>query len=377
MQLQQRDYQDRVVSKVIGFFDAGDSTVMIESPTGSGKTIMALRVLKHFEEKHGFRANWVAIRRNLLRQVENANERFFGIRSLAPVSMFSKNPPQADITVVDEAQHDAASSCIHVHEVSKSRFILGMSATPYRTDTLKLAFKRVVRDAGIHRLILEGWLCPYHHWSLEEWTPASVAATYLRERDRWGKSVAFFHTTEQCREFASHLAQGGCHCEVVTATTDRYAQLDAFDAGEFDIVANVAILNEGFDCPDLQTVFVRDASKLPTVQMAGRGFRTHPGKTHCNIVQSKDTRWPFTRTARPQRAYALRNEQWFALENSEAVEQTARQMAMKVAALDVRIPDFLLKQHKKRALFGDSQTPTRRYAGRRRRRSSLARFSNS
>jgi len=41
MELQQRDYQDRVVSRVISFFEAGDRTVMIESPTGSGKTIMA------------------------------------------------------------------------------------------------------------------------------------------------------------------------------------------------------------------------------------------------------------------------------------------------------------------------------------------------
>lgn len=358
MQLQQRDYQDRVVGKVITFFEAGDKTVMIESPTGSGKTIMALRVLKHFEEHHGYRANWVAMRRNLLRQVTEANDRFFGLRNLTPVSMFDKNPPQADITIVDEAQHDAASSCIHIHEASRSRFILGMSATPYRTDTLKLAFKRVVKDAGIHRLIQEGWLCPYHHWSIEEWTPQSVARSYLREQEKWGKTVAFFHTIEQCQAFASILASAGRHCEVITADTNRYDQLDAFDAGEFQIVANVAILHEGFDCPELRTVFVRDSSKLPTVQMAGRGFRTHPDKPHCNIVQSKHARWQFTRTARPQRAYALRDGRWFALENSEAVEQTAREMAVKIATVDVRIPEFLLKQAKKKwrrensAMFG-------------------------
>src|SRR5690606_35519241 len=150
--LEQRKYQGRVLAKVVGHFEASDHTVMIESPTGSGKTIMALRVLLHFEERYGYRANWVSMRRNLLRQVADMSERFFGLGGLTPISMFCVNPPQADITIVDEAQHDAAASCILIHEASNSRFILGMTATPYRTDTLKLAFKRVVRDAGLHRL---------------------------------------------------------------------------------------------------------------------------------------------------------------------------------------------------------------------------------
>jgi superfamily II DNA or RNA helicase len=344
MQLQQRDYQDRVVDKVVGFFEAGDRTVMMESPTGSGKTIMAHRVLRHFEQRHGLTANWVAMRRNLLQQVRETNDRFFGLGKLTPVSMFDKNPPPADITVVDEAQHDAAASCVHVHEKSRSRFILGLSATPYRTDTLKLAFKRVVKDAGIHRLIQDGWLCPYHHWSIEKWTPQSVAGTYLAEPQRWGKSVAFFLTLDECREFANILQNAGHRCEVITADTNREAQLDAFDAGQFRIVANVAILNEGFDCPDLRTVFVRDASRLPTVQMAGRGFRTHEGKPHCNIVQSTETRWPFTRTAQPQRSYCIRDGRWFCLQSSDLVEATARRMAQKIAGTQVHMPEYLLKK---------------------------------
>lgn len=270
--------------------------------------------------------------------------------------MFDKSPPPADITVVDEAQHDAAASCIHIHEVSQSRFILGLSATPYRTDTLKLAFKRVVKDAGIHRLIQEGWLCPYLHWAIDEWRPEQVARVYLRDCDRWGKSVVFFPTILECQQFAALLGTAGHHCEVMTADTDRERQLDAFDAGNFRVVANVAILNEGFDCPDLRSVFVRDGSKLPTVQMAGRGFRRCPGKTHCNIVQSKNARWQFTRTARPQRALVLRDDRWLALDNSEMVEQVSRDMATQIAALDVRIPEFFLRNAKKLRLQDQPHT---------------------
>jgi superfamily II DNA or RNA helicase len=330
---------------------------MIESPTGSGKTIMALRILKHFEAKYGYRANWVSIRRNLLRQAAETNERFFGLRQLTPVSMFNPNPPLADITVVDEAQHDAAASCIHIHEASQSRFILGLSATPYRTDTLKLAFKRVVKDAGLHRLIQEGWLCPYHHWAIDEWSVRCVGETYLREPQRWGKTVVFFSTVMDCQGFALLLEMEGHHCEVVTADTDRNAQLDAFDAGEFNVVANVAILNEGFDCPDLQTVFVRDASKLPTVQMAGRGFRRHPDKTHCNIVQSRNAAWQFTRTARPQRAHVWRDDRWLALGASDAVDRTARDTARKIAPMNIQLPPFLLRNLPKKLLVQNPARP--------------------
>lgn len=347
--LENRDYQDRVVRKVIDYFEAGDQTVMIESPTGSGKTIMALRILKHFEEKHGYRANWVSMRRNLLHQVAEMNDEFIGLCNLTRVSMFDPNPPLADITIVDEAQHDAAASCIHIHEASQSRFILGLSATPYRTDTLKLAFKRVVKDAGLHRLIQEGWLCPYQHWAIDEWSVRCVGETYVREPERWGKTVVFFQTVMDCLCFALLLAMEGHHCEVVTADSDREAQLDAFDAGKFNVVANVAILNEGFDCPDLQTVFVRDASKLPTVQMAGRGFRRHPGKTHCNIVQSKNAAWQFTRTARPQRSHVWRDGRWLSLAASDVVDQTARESARKIAALDVQLPAILLRNAKRKA----------------------------
>jgi len=348
--LQDRDYQNRVVEKAVGFVEAGDNSILIESPTGSGKTIIGLRILRHLEERYGWRSNWIAMRRNLLGQVAEANDRFFGLGKLTPVSMFEKDPPPAEITVVDEAQHDATASAAHIHARSGSKIIIGLSATPQRTDNLKLAFKRVVRDAGIHRLITEGWLSPYEHWSIRNWDVPHVASVYLSDPAKWGKSVAFFHRIEQCTEFAQILAESGHHCEVITADTDRESQLDAFDAGEFDMVANVAILNEGFDCPDLRTVFVRDSAKLPTIQMAGRAFRKSPetGKTHCNVVQSANAKWQFTRTARARQAHALRDGRWLTLGNSVVIDKVARETIQSIATIQVTMPKYLTASEQKK-----------------------------
>lgn len=329
-----------------GFSLTGDRRYLLDDSTvthNSGKTVMGLRICQRLAEMYGWRTNWVAMRRNLLRQVADMNARYFGLEGLTPVSMFEKDPPQAEITVVDEAQHDAAASCVHIHARSGSKIILGLSATPHRTDKLKLAFRRVVRDAGIHRLITDGWLAPFEHWSVDNWDVPHVASVYLEEREKWGKSVAFFHRVEQCLEFAEILAGAGRHCEVITADTDRERQLDDFEADRFDVVANVAILNEGFDCPPLRTVFVRDASKLPTIQMAGRAFRQSPetGKTHCNVVQSGHARWQFTRTARPRQSHALRGGRWVTLGNSVRIDEVARETMGRVAAIEVNMPKYL------------------------------------
>lgn len=340
-ELEPRDYQDRVMEKLVGIFMDGYSSAQVNSPTGSGKTVMGLAFARHLEDYFGYRTNWCAMRRNLLTQVREANADFFQCQDLQVVSMFEKNPPPADLLVIDECQHEATTSCLHVAESCGARFILGLSATPFRTDRLKLSFQRVVRDAGIHRLITDGYLCKFQHYNIERWTPEVVAETYLREPLRWGKTVVFFRTIAECVRFASLAGEGGIHCEVVTGTTDRESQLDDFDRGKFTLIANPAVLTEGFDSPDLTTVFVRDASRLPTIQMAGRGLRTCKGKTHCNIVQSRNAEWQFSRTATPMKSFACQGDGWLQLGGSELVESTASRISKLIASSSVVLPRFI------------------------------------
>lgn len=353
-ELQERDYQIRVVNRTIEHFENNIPSVGIVSPTGSGKTIMAMKFLEHINENNpNLRVSWVAMRRQLLRQAAETNNEMFGMKNITFVSMFDSNPPPADIIVIDELQHSATESFNHIANCDL-KFLLGMSATPFRTDKLKVPFNKIVQDAGIHRLIQEGWLSQYEHWCLEEYTPKSVAEAYLRDQERWGKSVAFFHQVSQCEEFQGYLADAGVKCEVVHgATTNavREDQLDRFDAGDYPVIANVAILTEGFDCPELQTVFTRDSARLPTIQMAGRGFRIHPNKTHCNIVQSKLTKWQFTRTAKPKRSWVQKEGEWYALGSNAKVNTKVKEMVNKLVEIEVEMPKFILKNRAKRRVF--------------------------
>src|SRR4051812_34499799 len=238
--VQPRPYQQRIVARAVSLFcDQQLRSILIDSPTGSGKTVMGLLVARTLQERLGVRVGWVAMRRYLLAQARAENEtRRIGVKAEF-LSMFDRDPPAGlDLLVVDEAQHDAAQSMAHLHQVIRPRFILGLSATPFRADRVKLCFDSVLKDAGIQTLIQDGYLSPYHHYTIPRYDPETVVSFYLRDRQRWGKSLFYFHTLEQCAQANALLRAARVRSEVVSGDSDRDAQLEGFRAGTVDVLVN-------------------------------------------------------------------------------------------------------------------------------------------
>lgn len=346
-----RPYQQRIIQKAIqqfegryrnrGSLEAAAASVMIESPTGSGKTVMGLTIASYLQRQHGLRIGWVAMRRNLLAQAERENRaRGFNV-DLHLISMFDKLPPAVDVLIVDEAQHDAAMSMANLHCQVRPQKILGLTATPYRADRIKLCFDKVIRDAGIHQLILDGYLSPYHHYTIPQYDPIAVAQCYAGEMDRWGKSLMFFHRLDQCVACWEELASLGVRAEIVTAASDRERQLCDFAEGRLEVLINMAILTEGFDCPSLKTVFCRPSGRGCTVQMAGRVLRKNDLLRVKQIVQCQKTPHPFQRTASAAEQYLWDGSRWRSLTiNSQiaAISQQARRM---IASASVELPKLV------------------------------------
>jgi superfamily II DNA or RNA helicase len=344
-----RSYQQRIVTKAItGFLDKGYRSIMIDSPTGSGKTIMALLVAKAMQRLQGIRIGWVSMRRNLLSQAHRENISKGIEVQMQMISMFDKNPPTGlDMLVVDEAQHDAAGSMSHIHATVKPRWVLGMTATPFRADRVKLCFDTVIKDAGIHRLIQDGYLSQYHHYTIPDWKPATVVKFFLEERDRWGKSLIYFHTIAECTHCWQLLTEGGVPCDLVTGSSKIEEQLRKFSSGELQVLINCAKLTEGFDAPDLKTVFARPSIKSVTIQMGGRVFRKHPDIPFKQIVQPACTKWPFTRTAGAALMYVFTDGCWRTIQPNCKVEETAKKALAAMAAARAELPEFITKQQAK------------------------------
>lgn len=351
-----RPYQLRVIRGALDILDQY-SSVMIESPTGSGKTVMGLALARQLQQAHGMRVGWCAMRRNLLKQAQAQNESGgFGV-DMRLISMFDKTPPQVDLLVVDEAQHDAALSMANLHGVIQPRKVIGLSATPYRADRLKLCFEKVIRDAGIHELIQAGYLSKYHHFTIPQYNPVNVAETFLREPERWGQSLIFFHRLEQCRACQDTLAAGGVQAEVVTASSPREKLIDAFAAGELKVLINMMILSEGFDCPSLKTVFCRPSGRGCTVQMAGRVFRRCPELAFKQVVQCEATRHPMPRTATPEEQYLWTDNAWRAVKANRQIAEICKHMRRLIARTQVKLPDFV-KQHRSSDPFRFTRSPS-------------------
>ena len=335
MQYEDRPYQQEAIREgVAAFTERGHNSVLLESPVGSGKTYMALEMIHRLQQHlgHTLKVGWVAPRRHLLQQMMEANRDLYGDR-IRPVSLFEKAPPEVDLVVLDEAHHEATQSCVLLYEKMRAKWTIGLSATPMRTDRMKLSFQETVSTCSIGRLVREGHLSQFNTYVIPNYGVDTVADFYLADPLRWGKSLVFFSTIAECVAFRERLAAVGIGCEVVTSDSDKESQIEAFASGRVQVVANVAMLTEGFDQPDVASIFARDASRLPTIQMCGRGLRRAPGKVACNIVQSANTNYLFERVAHPRNAFRWQQGRWLALtDGTEAIEQTLKETLRRISA---------------------------------------------
>jgi superfamily II DNA or RNA helicase len=323
---------------------------------------MGLVAAKVLQSQHpDLAVGWVAMRRNLLSQVARENHnKGIGVQDFHPTSMFDRNPSnllsakragRKVLLVVDEAQHDAASSCTHLHNAIEPDFVLGLTATPFRTDSMKLCFSKVIKDAGIHQLIQDGYLSKYHHYSIPKWDAETVADFYCADPERWGKSIFYFLSRDECRELHHRFRQRGIVSDVVTGDSSpshREDQLAAFKHGDIPCLINCMVLTEGFDEPSLATAWVRDSGKGPTMQMSGRVFRQFPALGHKQVVQSKNTRWPMIRTAVPEQQYLWQEDEWRTLKVNPHLQEINNRARMAIATTVVEMPKYIIDRKKKK-----------------------------
>ena len=363
--IEPRDYQRRIVRQITDMF-AGKHrskdgaitpsirSIMVESPTGSGKTVIGMMAAKIIQEKSTVPLGicWVAMRRNLLGQASRENiEKGFNLRNIHFTSMFDKLARETVklktsghqiLLVLDEAHHDSTDSSANIFNVVKPTYVLGLSATPYRTDKMALCFEKVIKDAGIHQLISAGYLSRYDHYTIDSWEPKIVVERFAAEPERWGKSVMFFKNLNQCSLAAQLLSSKGYLSEVVTGSSDTESQLKMFSVGKVQILINCMKLTEGFDCPSIKTVWVRDSGKGTTIQMAGRVFRIHKSTPIKQVVQGVNTSHPITKTANARMQYRWHAGQgWISLTVNPLIELMGQNARRLIASTNVHMPCFI------------------------------------
>jgi superfamily II DNA or RNA helicase len=140
------------------------------------------------------------------------------------------------------------------------------------------------------------------------------------------------------------LKARGVRSDVVTGSSDREAQLAAFRSGELEVLTNCMMLSEGFDCPELKTVFCRPSCKGVTVQMGGRVLRKHLELPFKQIVQCGHTPWPFLKTAAAALQYTWVEDQWRSLQANPFINQVNGRALQALAQTNTTLPTYVLQR---------------------------------
>lgn len=333
-----RPYQQAAEDSARDAVLAGHKRVLIVSPTGSGKTVIAADVIRSAVSK-GCRALFLADRMELIDQTSRKLDEAgldHGVimadhwrrRPSAPVQVASVPTlhrraalPPADVVIADEAHKSLSPTYRKVIDSYPSSVVLGLTATPYLYggDGLGALYTHMVVVAQTPDLIRDGYLVPIEtyapstpdlagvHVQRGDYAPGEladacdkatlvgdIAATWRRlAGDR--TSCVFATSKKHARHIQEELGLGWEYLDDSTPTKDRRAVSDRIAAGQALGVVNVGILSLGWDMPRVSAIVMArpTKSKALYLQQVGRGTRPHPasGKDRMLLLDHAGNVW--------------------------------------------------------------------------------------
>lgn len=344
-----RDRQKIFVEKCVAALHERGNTLGV-APTGAGKTIMLAAVAGRLLDSNGSKACVLAHRDEITAQnvdkfrrvnpgmpvsvVDAAGKDWTGKAVFSMVQTLTRERnlgamPPLELLIIDEAHHARAESYRRIIEAAKARnpniLIYGVTATPNRGDGkgLRCIFDNVADQITLGEMIASGQLVRPRTFiidigvqdelrhvrrlvdefdmnqveSIMDHRP--ITAEILRHwKEKAGnrRTVMFCSTVAHADHVTQAFHEDGIAAELVTGETpetERAAIFARLDRGDTQVLLNVAVATEGWDCPPVSCVaLLRPCSfKSTMVQMIGRGLRKvdperYPGvvKTDCVVL---------------------------------------------------------------------------------------------
>lgn len=327
-----RPYQEDIIGAARHHMMAGRRTILLQAPTGSGKTMLTAHMLKTAAEK-GMPSFFVVHRRELIKQSIRTFDSV-GVPHGVVAAGFIDDPrhlvqicsvntlarrwhklKKPKLVIWDEAHHCAAAGWSTIHRALPDAFHIGLTATPERLDGTGLGkwFEVMVKGPSVSWLIERGFLAPYKlfaptnlnmsgvHTRMGDFVKSelsdvmdrpSITGDAVREYKRLAsgkRAVVFCVSVEHSKHVVSQFAAAGFNAEHVdgeTPTDQRDASIRRFERGETQVLSNVDLFGEGFDLPSLEvSILLRPTQSLGLyLQQVGRSLRPSPGKDHALIL---------------------------------------------------------------------------------------------
>jgi superfamily II DNA or RNA helicase/HKD family nuclease len=339
-------FQARMLEQIALARRNGHHRNLLVSATGTGKTVMAaldyvalraqlprarLLFVAHREEiltrsRDTFRValrdttfgeEWVSGRRPA-----HFEHVFASIQSLATADLAHLEPDHFDVVIVDEFHHAAAQSYQKVLGYLRPRELLGLTATPERSDGLSVLEwfdGRIAAELRLWDAIDQQRLAPFQYYGIHDgldltgipWKRGRGydvgALTNLITRDHFVarlvikqliehvssvtgmRALGFCVSVEHARFLADEFLKAGIPAVAIwsdTAEAERRGALKDLANGKVKVVFSVDLFNEGIDVPTVDTLLMLRPTESGTLflQQLGRGLRKSQGKTICTVL---------------------------------------------------------------------------------------------
>lgn len=310
---------------------------LIISATGTGKTILcALDVRQCKAKKFLFIVHNEGILNRAKEEFKKVfpleNESSFGlltgkhkdvdakylfatIQTLSRDNNYEQFPKDTfDYIVFDEAHRSAAATYQRVFNYFKPKFMLGMTATPERTDDLNVFEQfdyNIAYEIRLQEALESDILCPFHYFGVTDYIHNGIEqqdATqlkYLTSNDRvnyvlektnyYGYSgdklqgLIFVSNKKEAYDLADKLSGKSVRSIALTGDDSisyRQEVIELLKNGEINYIITVDLFNEGIDIPEInQVVMLRPTeSSIIFVQQLGRGLRKSPNKEYVTVI---------------------------------------------------------------------------------------------
>ncbi|RLQ06199.1 DEAD/DEAH box helicase family protein [Geobacillus sp. FSL K6-0789] len=332
--IQPRFAQVEALERLEAAYEEGYDKAMVVMATGLGKTYLAAFFARRFS-----RVLFIAHREEILRQAKQSFERVIPDRtaglydgnqkegnadmvfaSIFTLSMkkhlHSFRPDAFDLIIVDEFHHAAARSYERVLCYFQPKFLLGITATPDRSDNkdvYALCDGNVAYRIDFIEAVQRGWLAPFHYYGVYDDTDYSqikwlgnrydeeellqvqlreeMAEKILRAWEKYKKTrtLVFCSSIRQADFLSQYFQRHGYRTVSLHSkqtAISRQQAIAMLERRELDAIFTVDLFNEGVDIPSVDTLlFVRPTESLTVfTQQVGRGLRLYEGKDYCVII---------------------------------------------------------------------------------------------
>ncbi|WP_020007023.1 DUF3427 domain-containing protein [Salinicoccus albus] len=316
--------------------DAGKDKGLVISATGTGKTYLSAFDVKQFEPK---RVLFLAHREQILdksksdfaslidkpayefgvysgnQKDSNAKYLFATIQTMSKTENLHQFRHDAfDYIVIDEAHRSGAASYQKIIDYLKPKFLMGMTATPERTDDadiFSLFDYNIAYEIRLQQALEEEILSPFHYFGVTDFEKdgiiidetTSLSKLVSKERvdhiiekvEYYGYSgeerrgLMFVSNRREASEISEMLNQSGYRTIALTGKDnqrERQYAVRQLEANQLDYIITVDIFNEGVDIPSInQVVLLRQTqSSIIFIQQLGRGLRKSDGKDYLTVI---------------------------------------------------------------------------------------------